>query len=241
MGLSLAQSSRKNRVGADPRNTEWANDTSRFGHQQLLNMGWKPGRGLGYSFEGAKEHVKVQHKTDSKGLGYEIGKADQPTGLDVFQKILGKLNGNSEEVEKKQQQQQSLSGLYMHFVPGGVLEGTVKSKEEQKQEAKDKTKKEKKRKDSDKQKKKAEKAVEKAAEKAKREAKKEAKADKKSKKESNKDSEITSEPIDSGKEKETSKEPRAQARGIRATRNRYIAMKRQATSDSKSLKEILMQ
>lgn len=191
----------------------------------MLRMGWQPGRGLGASVEGAKEHVKVHIKTDAKGLGHQKGQVDQPTGLDVFQRILGKLNGNEQEVEAQIEKKERLSsGLYMHFVPGGVLEGTVKSKKEMKHA----------RKQAEKQKRKAEKQAEKQAEMSQKERKKLTKTDNAGETGIS----VTSEPSDSSPA-ETPR-PVVKARGIRATRNRYIAMKRQATSDSQSLKEILM-
>jgi len=226
MGLSLAQSSRKTRVQADPRNTQWANDTERFGHQQMLRMGWKPGRGLGSSVEGMRDHVKVKVKTDSKGLGHNQGQQDLPTGLDVFQRILGKLNGNEEEIEQQIQKKQQ-SGLYLQFVPGGVLEGTVKDKKQMKQD----------RKNAEKEKKKVERAAEKA-----RRALKKAKKDEKAKEseEPKIEAKELGEPKEEAPSKSTESQNAPQARGIRATRNRYIAMKKKATADSQSLKEILM-
>lgn len=219
MGLSLASNSRKPKIGSDPRNTLWANDTGRFGHQQMVRMGWQPGKGLGASVEGAKEHFKVRIKSDAKGLGHQKGQIDQPTGLDVFQRILGKLNGNEQEVEQQIERKERLtSGLYMHFVPGGVLGGTVKSKMHPKQA----------RKQAEKQKRKAEKQAERL-----QNAKiKLAKAE-------NAENDANSFSQSASTVEDTQK-PVTKARGIRATRNRYIAMKKQATSDSQALKEILM-
>ena len=41
--MGLAGTKVKQRFGNDPRNTNWSNDTSRFGHQYLSKMGWKQG------------------------------------------------------------------------------------------------------------------------------------------------------------------------------------------------------
>jgi Pin2-interacting protein X1 len=38
---------KKAKLPPDPRNTFWASDTSKFGYQMLLKMGWTEGKGLG--------------------------------------------------------------------------------------------------------------------------------------------------------------------------------------------------
>ncbi len=81
------------RVGVDPNNLQWSEDTSRFGFKMLQKMGWKQGEGLGKNGEGISEHIKVVKRQESLGLG-----ADKSTASTVcvktatFSDILRKLN-----------------------------------------------------------------------------------------------------------------------------------------------------
>lgn len=265
MGLGLAGPSKKSKIGFDPRNTTWSNDTDRFGHQHMLNMGWRPGQGLGKTVKGDIHHVKVKVKADNVGLGRPI-KDDMPTGLDVFQRILGKLNGEEEKVNRQLNEQMKMSGVFLNFVYGGVLEGTVEkmnlpqiettdseralkkrsapesdsesgSEPEQKKSKSHRSKEKKPKKIKERKDKKDKKSKDKKEKKEKKEIKekkeKKSKNDKKSDKKSTESKEISA-PI--SRESTSSPAPM----GIRATRSRFIAMKRQATTDEKSLKEILM-
>lgn len=248
MGLSLASNERKTRIGFDPRNTAWANDTSRFGHQYMLRQGWKPGRGLGSSVEGRTTHVKVKSRPDGKGLGGSDG-PDMPTGLDDFQRLLGRLNGTEEKVENQlSERKRKQVGLYLNFVPGGVLEGTIErftaKRARDLNESKENLSKPKKSKISkksnieEKEKTKAEKKVKRSKKKEEKKSKKEEGRERK--KEKAKDSEEPKK--QSGGEVRQKKADKGgdESRGIQATRRRYIAMKRRATADPQSLKEILM-
>lgn len=135
MGLAAART--KQRFGLDPRNTTWSNDTSRFGHQQLEKFGWKPGMGLGMKpLHSHTSHIKVHIKDDNVGLGAKIKRQDRKdefdngecAGLDVFQRILGRLNGKEEEIANEletQRKEHILNGKWgIHFVKGEVLSST---------------------------------------------------------------------------------------------------------------------
>ena len=54
-------------MGADPQNTFWANDTSKFGRKMLERMGWADGQGLGADGRGSTTHVEVVRKSDNAG------------------------------------------------------------------------------------------------------------------------------------------------------------------------------
>ncbi|CCK72386.1 telomerase inhibitor KNAG_0K00180 [Huiozyma naganishii CBS 8797] len=136
MGLAAART--KQRFGLDPRNTAWSNDTSRFGHRQLERFGWKPGMGLGMNpLHSNKSHIKVSIKDDNVGLGAKIARSKdrkdefdngECLGLDVFQRILGKLNGKEVEINSAlelQRKDRILNGKWgVHFVKGAVLAST---------------------------------------------------------------------------------------------------------------------
>ncbi|CCF57645.1 hypothetical protein KAFR_0C06490 [Kazachstania africana CBS 2517] len=135
--MGLAATRTKQRFGLDPRNTNWSNDTSRFGHKHLTKFGWKPGMGLGHQpFDSMVSHIKVSIKDDNTGLGAKIKKrnkddvfdSEDSTGLDVFQRILGKLNGNESKIDAEleiQRKEKILHGRWgIHFVKADILAST---------------------------------------------------------------------------------------------------------------------
>ena len=134
MGLAAARN--KQRFGLDPRNTTWSNNTSRFGHKHLEKLGWKPGSGLGLVPDSTTSHIKVSIKDDNLGLGAKLKKKEKQdefdsgecTGLDVFQRLLGRLNGNEQTISDeldKQRTDNIINGKWgIHFVKGEVLAST---------------------------------------------------------------------------------------------------------------------
>lgn len=105
-------------------------------------QGWEPGKFLGAQ-NSAHSHlhsaassapIKVTLKDDTLGLGAKPREKQSAecTGLDGFKDLLGRLNGKSEEIIKKEQQVRSeiKTNLYverrygtMRFVRGGLLVG----------------------------------------------------------------------------------------------------------------------
>lgn len=136
--MGLAATRVKQRFGNDPRNTNWSNDTSRFGHQQLERFGWKPGMGLGMSpMNSHTSHIKVHLKDDNVGLGAKMSKNKnrqdefdngECAGLDVFQRILGRLNGKETKINQEleiQRKQKIIDGKWgIHFVKADILAST---------------------------------------------------------------------------------------------------------------------
>ncbi|CUS10716.1 unnamed protein product [Tuber aestivum] len=130
--MGLAAPRNKTKISADPRNTHWASNTTNFGHRILTSHGWDPGSTLGdtssayhssgHITEASNTGVKIVLKGDNLGIGCKGGiKDDECTGLDLFQDLLGRLNGREEEVEKRAQQRkvEFASGRYgMKFVRG---------------------------------------------------------------------------------------------------------------------------
>ncbi|KAM9901735.1 hypothetical protein OXX79_004363, partial [Metschnikowia pulcherrima] len=131
--MGLAGVKVKQRFGLDPRNTSWSNNTERFGHQYLEKLGWNPGKGLGLVEHATTSHVKVSIKTDNAGLGSKLAKktkkdefdSGECAGLDVFQRILGRLNGKEEQVSSELDRKRIdniVNGKWgMHFVKGETL------------------------------------------------------------------------------------------------------------------------
>jgi Pin2-interacting protein X1 len=131
------------KLSHDPNNTKWTRDTGGFGHKIMTAQGWTPGEYLGAKdaahadfFTAANaSHIRVLVKDDNLGLGAKKGSGlaeGECTGLDVFQTILGRLNGRDEdEMEKEQRSREDLKrAIYtekrwgsIRFVPGGFLIG----------------------------------------------------------------------------------------------------------------------
>lgn len=273
--MGLAATRTKQRFGTDPRNTAWSNDTSRFGHQQLEKFGWKPGMGLGMRPDHSHtSHIRVHIKDDNLGLGARIRRQERKdefdngecAGLDVFQRILGRLNGRESEINNEleiQRKEKIINGKWgVHFVKGEVLSSTWDPKtmklksyanmekkryttSEDESDSEPKKKKVKKEKKSKKDKKDKKHSKDKKEKKHSR--------DKKDKKHS-KDSKDKRDKKH-GKDKEHSKEKKKAAK-VESTktasnvpdavttrlsvRSKWIKQKRAATMDSKALNEIFM-
>ncbi|CDO52215.1 similar to Saccharomyces cerevisiae YGR280C PXR1 Essential protein involved in rRNA and snoRNA maturation [Geotrichum candidum] len=284
--MGLAGAKQNTKISKDPRNTHWSNNKSRFGHKHLEQLGWKPGNGLGVTQAGNTVHVKVSFKKDNTGLGHKTRSSSKKNsegddiaefaqGLDTFQRILGRLNGkDSNKVDaalgsRRVNMVMEMGKFGMHFVYGGLLEGTVekmvdeiktgkkrshdeevasessdseeepvkKKSKKSKSDDKKKEKKSKKEKKEKKDKKEKKEKKEKKDKKEKKEKKEKSKDKKKSSKSKSDDSSASSSTASSG-----TSTPRAQPilRGMQGTRARWIAQKRAATMDAKSLAEILM-
>ncbi|AJS27548.1 Pxr1p [Saccharomyces cerevisiae YJM1388] len=267
--MGLAATRTKQRFGLDPRNTAWSNDTSRFGHQFLEKFGWKPGMGLGLSpMNSNTSHIKVSIKDDNVGLGAKLKRKDKKdefdngecAGLDVFQRILGRLNGKESKISEEldtQRKQKIIDGKWgIHFVKGEVLASTwdpkthklrnysnAKKRKREGDDSEDEDDDDKEDKDSDKKKNKKHKKHKKDKKKDKKdkkEHKKHKKEEKRLKKE--KRAEKTKETKKTSKLKSSesaSNIPDAVNTRL-SVRSKWIKQKRAALMDSKALNEIFM-
>ncbi|KAI2613958.1 uncharacterized protein GGS25DRAFT_469782 [Hypoxylon fragiforme] len=140
MGLAGPRNRRK--LQHDPNNTKWTRDETTFGQKILRAQGWEPGQFLGAQ-GAAHSHlhtaasaapITAVMKDDTLGLGAQPRHKQNTecTGLDGFKDLLGRLNGKSEEVIKKEREVRSgiKTNLYverkygtMRFVSGGLLVG----------------------------------------------------------------------------------------------------------------------
>jgi len=134
---------RRAKLSHDPNNIKWTRDTGGFGHKILTAQGWQPGEILGAKNASHAEfhtaanasHIRVVVKDDNLGLGAKKGKGladSECTGLDVFQSLLGRLNGKKEdELAKKQRSREEVKRAIhtgkrwgsIIFVRGGYLVG----------------------------------------------------------------------------------------------------------------------
>ncbi|TGO18785.1 hypothetical protein BTUL_0007g00020 [Botrytis tulipae] len=141
--MGLAAPKNKIKLSHDPNNTRWSGNTDSFGHRMMKSQGWTPGEYLGakdaahaeFHTEANASHIRVVIKDNTLGLGAKIGSGvghGECTGLDVFQNLLGRLNGKEEaEIEKEQKGREDLKrAIYaerkwgsIRFVKGGVLIG----------------------------------------------------------------------------------------------------------------------
>jgi len=108
--MGLAAPKDRTKLARDPRNTFWTNDTSRFGHRYLSQLGWAPGSTLGdtssayhrsgHVTEASSTGVRIALKDDTLGIGAKRGaQEDECFGLLGLQGLLGRLNGDEKAVE----------------------------------------------------------------------------------------------------------------------------------------------
>ncbi|KAL4974357.1 hypothetical protein BDW66DRAFT_88354 [Aspergillus desertorum] len=138
--MGLAAPRKKTKLSHDPNNTNWSRSTSGFGHKILSSQGWTPG-----SFLGARNaahadmftvasatHIRVIVKDDTLGLGARSKRdlLDEPTGLDAFKGLLGRLNGKSDaelQADQKKRDEVKLARYAatkwqaVRFISGGLL------------------------------------------------------------------------------------------------------------------------
>ena len=90
------------RLGADPRNLQWADDQSRFSYKHLQTLGWSDSQGLGNTFLGNPNHIIVSRKSDNGGIGMQRARKegdDQAAGAGQagqgLEDVLKRLAGGS--------------------------------------------------------------------------------------------------------------------------------------------------
>ena len=128
----------------DPNNTAWSRSSTKYGQKILQSHGWTPGEFLGASdtpysdlrSAASASHVRITIKDDNLGLGAKLEAAhagSKTTGLDVFQDLLGRLNGRTAtNAEKDRLHRSNLRCSayidqrwgHLRFVSGGFLIGT---------------------------------------------------------------------------------------------------------------------
>ncbi|KFZ13004.1 hypothetical protein V502_06804 [Pseudogymnoascus sp. VKM F-4520 (FW-2644)] len=141
--MGLAEPRKRLKLSKDPNNTTWTKDTTGFGHKIMKSQGWQPGEYLGikdaphaeFHTEANASHIRVVLKDDNLGIGAKKGSGleqGECVGLDVFQNLLGRLNGRDEdEIEREQKSREDLKrAIYterkwgsIRFVSGGFLIG----------------------------------------------------------------------------------------------------------------------
>ncbi|TID27361.1 putative g-patch rna maturation protein [Venturia nashicola] len=109
--MGLAGPKNKTKISQDPNNTQWAKSTTGFGHRMLSSQGWTPGSTLGaknathkaHFSQASHSHIRVVLRDDNLGIGAQKGRADTDVfGLDLYQGLLGRLNGKTQEQLEKE-------------------------------------------------------------------------------------------------------------------------------------------
>ena len=141
--LRAANIVRRVKLSNDPNNTTWSRSASKYGQRILQLHGWTPGELLGASgavcsdlrSAASGSHIQVALKDDKMGLGAKHNAAcvsNETTGLNVFQDLLGRLNGKSvSDIGRNRTQSSNVrSSAYiecrwgnLRFVSGGFLVG----------------------------------------------------------------------------------------------------------------------
>ncbi|KAL1959268.1 hypothetical protein VTO42DRAFT_2455 [Malbranchea cinnamomea] len=138
--MGLAGPRKRTKISHDPNNTAWSRSTTSYGHRIMTAQGWTPGSLLGagntsygeHLTAASASHIRVILKDDNLGLGAKpkSKREDEPTGLDAFQDLLGRLNGKSDSeiaAEQRKREDVKLLGYVgmrwgaMNFVKGGYL------------------------------------------------------------------------------------------------------------------------
>lgn len=141
--LRVANFKRRLKLSHDPNNTTWSRSATKYGQKILQSHGWTPGKLLGASGAAYSDlrsaasgsHIRIALKDDKLGLGAKHDAAYtncETIGLDVFQDLLGHLNGRSvANITKNRIQSSTLrSSAYiiqrwgnLPFISGGLLVG----------------------------------------------------------------------------------------------------------------------
>ncbi|KAL7422891.1 hypothetical protein Q5752_002188 [Cryptotrichosporon argae] len=67
--MGLAERKVKQRIGFDPRNLAWANDTDKFAYKRMAALGWSESKGIGRDLDGNPNHIAVARRLDNGGIG----------------------------------------------------------------------------------------------------------------------------------------------------------------------------
>lgn len=122
--MALAEPRRRQKWTLNPRGNLWANDTDKFGQKLMEKMGWEQGKGLGANQDGMVDPIKLRHKDNSKGIGFEGHDDTWLAHQEDFQAVLAALNAehtkdggeDSDDVKQKSLEETSkVSRKRVHY------------------------------------------------------------------------------------------------------------------------------
>lgn len=70
-------------------------DANRFGTKMLEKMGWSKGKGLGVNLDGEQNFIRVSHKADQKGIGYQERDDQWTIHANDFNSLLRSLDNST--------------------------------------------------------------------------------------------------------------------------------------------------
>ncbi|CED83594.1 Telomerase elongation inhibitor/RNA maturation protein PINX1 [Phaffia rhodozyma] len=141
--MGLSERKVKQRIGNDPRNLQWRQDTTSFGAQYLLKAGHVPNTSLGLTADsGLINPIAVARKLDNSGIGVGRSRKEGGTdnggvggagsGLDALLKRLAAESGTaspdgsaSPSGEDQQAGAKVMSGFQRAVGNGGVVDTVV--------------------------------------------------------------------------------------------------------------------
>ena len=107
----------------DPNNTAWSKSKTKLGFKLLQKMGWDEGKGLGKDEDGLTEHVKVQVKEDTRGVGTGMDVSSWKSNTTRFEDTLVRLQGKRKRADSASSGSSSSSdaaaGVYVPPSPQG--------------------------------------------------------------------------------------------------------------------------
>lgn len=83
-------------------------DSNRFGTKMLEKMGWSKGKGLGLNLEGGQDFIKVAHKADQRGIGFEDRDDQWTQHEDEFNSLLKSLDNGSKSASEDDEEEDTL-------------------------------------------------------------------------------------------------------------------------------------
>lgn len=104
--MGLSERKNKQRIGNDPRNLAWRQDSTSFGAQMLARAGHVAGTSLGLSENGLVNPIAAARKIDSSGIG--MGRARREGGVEGGG--VGSAGGNLDDLLRRLREGESSEG-----------------------------------------------------------------------------------------------------------------------------------
>ncbi|KAK5671059.1 Golgi transport complex subunit 3 [Batrachochytrium dendrobatidis] len=101
--MGLAEPRTKQRIGVDPQNKQWKDDSNKLCLKMMEKMGWSEGKGLGRNEDGRTDNIKVVVKSNNHGIGTEKRSSDNwLENSSAFDALLSSLGSTNETTDQQQ-------------------------------------------------------------------------------------------------------------------------------------------
>lgn len=121
--MGLSERKNKQRIGNDPRNLAWRQDSTSFGAQMLARAGHVAGTSLGLSENGLVNPIAAARKIDSSGIG--MGRARREGGVEGGG--VGSAGGNLDDLLRRLREGESSEGGAAATSTGTALSGFARA------------------------------------------------------------------------------------------------------------------